>query len=72
MNTEQARKAVENFMFYMYNKWSEDECHKTYGKVMGDHLWDKWCSAHDELKWFSWLDDGNRDKLIARANEIYK
>ena len=71
MNTEQARKAVENFMYYMYNKWDEQEAHEVFGNLMGKHLWNKWCSAHDELIWFAYLDDENRTKIIERANEVY-
>lgn len=72
MDTKDSRKAVENFMYYMYNKWSEDESHAVFGKVMGDHLWKKWCTASDELRWYAYLDDENRNKIIERANEIYK
>lgn len=71
MNTEQARKAVENFMYYMYNQWDEDESRKVFGKIMGDHLWAKWCTSSDELRWFAYLDDANRTKIIERANEVY-
>jgi hypothetical protein len=71
MNTKDSRKAVENFMFYMYNQWDKDEAHKVFGKIMGDHLWAKWCTASDELRWFAYLDDENRTKIIERANEVY-
>ena len=71
MNTKDARKAVENFMYYMYNVWSEDEAYKVYGNIMGKHLWSKWCNAHDELSWYAYLDGENRTKIIERANEVY-
>ena len=71
MNTKEARKAVENFMFYMYNNWCEAESKEVFGEIMGKHLWSKWCNSHDELQWFCYLDDENRTKIIERANEVY-
>lgn len=71
MNTKDSRKAVENFMFYMYNQWDKDEAYKVFGKIMGDHLWSNWCNSHDELQWYAYLDDENRTKIIERANEVY-
>lgn len=71
MNTQESRKAVENFMYYMYNVWSEDEAYKVFGNIMGKHLWSKWNNSHDELQWFAYIDGENRTKIIERANEAY-
>ena len=37
MNSE-----VENFMYYMYNRWCLDEAHLLFGKSLGDHIYEKW------------------------------
>lgn len=69
MDTTKSVQAIDNFMHYMYNQWCEEEAIKVFGKIMGKHLFNHWCNAHDELKWYCYLDDGNKEKIVARANE---
>ena len=71
---------VSSFFYYMWNRWSEDECKIVFADSCGGykHYWNKWCyyceeygvrSAVDCL--YGDLDTGNRDKLVARALECY-
>lgn len=71
---------VSSFFYYMWNKWSEDECKIVFADSCGGykHYWNKWVhycneygvrSAVDCL--YGDLDTGNRDKLVARAIECY-
>ena len=62
---------VTNFMYYIYNRWNEYEAEKIFGKDLGKHIWNKWINRSDSLLWYSELDNGCKDKLVARANEIY-
>lgn len=71
---------VSSFFYYMWNKWSEDECKIVFAYCCGGykHYWNKWCyycneygvrAAVDML--YGDLDTGNRNKLVARALECY-
>ena len=71
---------VSSFFHYMWNKWSEDECKIVFADSCGGykHYWNKWVyfcneygvrAAVDML--YAELDNGNMDKLVARALECY-
>ena len=63
---------VTNFMFYIYNKWSINEAHLLFGKNLGDHIFGKWIEHRgDQLYWYAELDEGCRQKIVDRANELY-
>lgn len=71
MNSE-----VENFMYYMYNKWCLNEAHLLFGESLGDHIFNKWFGkreySHDiTMSWFADLDKKCRQKIVDRANELY-
>lgn len=68
---------VTRFMWYMFNKWNEDEALRVFGFDLGKHIWAKWEVAnleyHDpSLSWYADLDEKCRSIIIKRANEIYK
>lgn len=70
---------VTSFFYYMWNRWSEEECKLVF--VDGDykHFWSKWCQAYDALEgprgaaeyFYMMLSDDNRNKLVKRALECY-
>ncbi len=70
---------VTSFFFYMWNKWSEEECKVVFKDDYYPHFWSKWCEAYDTMKgargaaelFYMMLSDTNRDKLVARALECY-
>ncbi len=71
---------VTSFMFYMWNRWCEEECRKVFGKDdFWPHFWKKWCSAYDRMNgprgatevFYAELSNNNRDKLVKRALECY-
>lgn len=63
---------VTNFMYYMFNKWSEEEAKDLYGELLGKHIYNKWIAARgDNLIWYGELDNECRQKVVDRANEIY-
>ena len=66
---------VECFMYYMYNRWCLDESVSLFGERLGNHIFDKWVhksATHDQtMSWYGDLDKTCRDKLYARAKEIY-
>ena len=69
-------KDVTSFFYYMWNKWSEEECKVVFNDP---HFWNKWCEAYDTMKgprgaaelFYMMLSDTNRDKLVKRALECY-
>lgn len=63
---------VKRFGFYLFNKWNRDESIYLFGKDLGVHIWDKWLERNDRLYWFMNLDNECKQKLVDRANEIYK
>lgn len=63
---------VTNFMLYMYNRWNVYEANKVFGDSLGKHIWGKWLERTDSLIWYSELDNECRQKLVDRANEIYR
>lgn len=64
-------KEIENFMYYMFNKWSFAESRKVFGENLGEHIYNKWTESSDTLAWFGSLDRECRQKVADRANEIY-
>lgn len=63
--------AVNCLFYYMWNNWDENECHKIFGKVMGDHYYSKW-NVYDgnfERLWAN-MSDEYREKLLNRAIEV--
>lgn len=64
--------------FYMWNSWSEQECKIAFRDGDYNHFWKKWCGIYDQYSrfgkvehFFSDLSNYNRDKLLARAKELY-
>lgn len=76
---EKFQNGVTSFFFYMWNAWCEDECKKVFGKDdFYPHFWKKWCYSCDMHNrfgavehFYAELSDGNRDKLVRRALEVY-
>jgi hypothetical protein len=74
-----AKNDVTSFFFYMWNKWSEEECKVVFKDDYYPHFWNKWCEVYDTMHgprgatelFYMMLSDTNRDKLVARALELY-
>lgn len=69
---------VSSFFYYMWNKWSEQECLIVFGESgISHHLWTKWCSiANKNLNgaaegFFAALDNKCRELLVSRALKLY-
>ena len=67
---------VTKFMWYMYNRWGLEEAVRLFGENLGLHIFNKKINMHDKgydiLYWYGDLDETCRQKLVDRANEIYK
>lgn len=64
------KEAITNYLSFMYCKWQESMPTKIFGKVMGDHYWEKWCylckvygSWGAMSKFWDELDDEHREIL---------
>lgn len=70
-----AKSEVDNFMYYVFNKWSEAEAIHVFGDNLGRHIYNKWVwyreNGGDQLEWYANLDTTCRRKLVDRANEVY-
>lgn len=72
---------VTSFFYYMWNRWSEEECKIVFknGTAEWQHFWRKWCEAYDMMKgprgaaefFYAHLSDTNRELLVRRALEVY-
>ena len=70
---------VTSFFYYMWNRWSEEECKEVFKDDYYPHFWTKWCDAYGTMHgprgaaeyFYMMLSDTNRDKLVARALECY-
>ena len=70
---------VTSFFYYMWNKWSEEECKVVFKDDYYPHFWNKWCEAYDTMHgpcgaaelFYMMLSETNRDKLVKRALEYY-
>lgn len=66
---------VTNFMYYICNNWSLEESWDLFGYDLGLHVWQKWFDRrndiHGDFLWYSELDNECKNKIIARANELY-
>ena len=77
---EGSKNDVTSFFFYMWNKWCESEAKIVFADSCGGykHYWNKWvyfcneygCRAAVDML-YGELDEGNRDKLVARALECF-
>ena len=68
-------KIVDNFMYYVFNKWCMEEAVRNYGENLGMHIFKKWevcrIDGGDQLEWYANLDSECRRKLVERANGVY-
>lgn len=62
---------VTNFMYYMFNRWSEAEAVATFGEDLGKHIYGKWVKRISDLHWYAELDNDCRRKVVDKANEFY-
>lgn len=80
LNAQFDKNDVTSFFYYMWNKWCEEECKKTFAGGDYNHFWNKWCEAYDTMKgprgaaelFYMMLSKSNRDKLVKRALECYE
>lgn len=70
---------VSCYWFYMWNKWTEEECKIVFKDDDYRHFWNKWCECYDRMGgprgaaeiFYAELTDHNRDRIVARAIEVY-
>lgn len=66
---------VSSFMFYMWNRWSLEECMHVFNN--DPHFWNKWEYACENgtmgaaERFYAELSDHNRELLVNRACELY-
>ncbi|MFU2375062.1 hypothetical protein [Phocaeicola plebeius] len=66
---------VSSFMFYMWNRWSREECMHVFNN--DPHFWNKWEYACENgtmgaaERFYAELSDHNREVLVNRACELY-
>lgn len=69
-------KEVNNFMYYMFNRWCKHEAIVIYGKELGEHIFAKYLKYMEkglgELRFYAELDNECRSKLVKRALQVYK
>jgi len=77
LECQRKKNDVTSFFYYMWNAWSQDECKKVYGELW-EHFWNNWiyfCKTYGvhgaAERLYAELSDGNRNKLVARATELY-
>lgn len=71
---------VSSFFYYMWNKWSREECINVYGKgCLSSHFWNKWVYIRKQYgtygateRFYAELSENNRALLVARALECYR
>lgn len=69
---------VSSFFFYMWNRWSKEECDCTFGPN-AEHFWQKWLECYERMKgsygaseeFYKVLSESNRKKLVQRAVRCY-
>ena len=70
-----ANNEVTNFMYYIFNRWSEGEAVHIFGENLGKHIFSKYVDYVQrhlgELRFYAELDNGCKQKMVDRANEIY-
>lgn len=75
METKKSNE-VTKFMWYMCNRWNLDEARFLFGDNLGAHIYQKKLHlqgiGHDTLYWYGELDNNCRQKIVDRANEIYR
>lgn len=76
---DREKNDVTSFMFYMWNRWGEEECRKAFAGHDYNHFWNKWIQAYDQMGgprgaaelFYMQLSDTYRDILVKRACECY-
>lgn len=67
--------SVTNFMYYIFNRWSEQEAINLYGEALGRHIWGKYVDYIErnlgELRFYAELDVRCKNIIVERADEIY-
>jgi hypothetical protein len=68
------RKIIDNYLKYMWNTWSEDECKSLFGD-RAEYIWLKWmslCRTEGMIgaaaAFWADVDSGIQEELVNRAN----
>ncbi len=70
-------KIVSSFFYYMWNRWSKEECKAVFG-YQHVHFFEKWCglcrgsSSGAAEKFYAELSINSRQLIVNRANEVYE
>lgn len=69
---------LDCYLFYMWNKWNEDECKDIFGNGIGANIWRKWQTrAHQcgltaaPAQLYADLSGSNRKLIVERAVKYY-
>lgn len=67
---------IHDFLFFMFDKWTEDTCNELYGDL-GPHIWNKWLCAESLGSHAIWyfltsLDDKCQSILLEAAKSHCK
>lgn len=69
---------LDCYLFFMWNEWCKDICLAIFGKLMGEHIWGKWCHLCEEYRSvgapaaiYSELDAEKRRAIVERAIKHY-
>lgn len=72
------KSELDCYLYYMWNQWRKDIPIKLFGRMLGSHLWDKWCKACDECGadgapalFYSFLDIKTRGVIVNNAVSYY-
>lgn len=67
---------ITKFMWFMYNRWNQQESVAIFGDNLGQHIYFKYIELVNErnmdiLYWYSTLDKTSRMQLINRVEQCY-
>lgn len=67
---------ITKFMWFMYNRWNQQESVGIFGDNIGQHIYFKYIELVNErnmdiLYWYSTLDKTSRMQLINRVEQCY-
>lgn len=69
---------VNNFFYYMWNRWSATVANDLFGYYLGKHIWEKWQGNVEYYgptaavsSFYAELDNECRKTIIEAANKYY-
>ncbi len=68
---------LDCFLYFIWNAWNEEICHRLYPAAIANHLWPKWLTIHEKYSigapavFYSMLDTQLRKELVSAAVTHY-